>query len=222
MLAFVRTGATPKKGKSRYWRNGTIPWVTSGSTRGLVVNSATDFVTSAALNETNLTIFPPGTLLIAMYGEGKTRGSCAELEIPATTNQAIAALVTESFSDEVKDWLKLFFHYNYRQIRRRAAGGVQPNLNLGIIKSIPIPLPPLVEMDQAVSKAELAESVESKLTQTILAGNSRIANLLRSVLKNAFEGKLVDQDPNDEPAAELLERIKSGQAELPFTIEFER
>ncbi|MBK9211211.1 MAG: restriction endonuclease subunit S [Anaerolineales bacterium] len=92
-VAKVGTGSTPLRSNERYWKNGTIPWVTSGALNDLFVNEANEFVTEAALKETNVKIFPKGTLLVAMYGEGKTRGKVSELIIDATTNQACAALV---------------------------------------------------------------------------------------------------------------------------------
>ncbi|MFZ1501232.1 MAG: restriction endonuclease subunit S [Giesbergeria sp.] len=81
-LADVGTGATPKRDKSAYWNDGDVPWVTSSVVNGDFVDEASEFVTKLALAETNLTLYPIGTLLIAMYGEGKTRGKCTELRIP--------------------------------------------------------------------------------------------------------------------------------------------
>jgi type I restriction enzyme S subunit len=94
-LAAVGTGATPKRGNDRFWTNGTIPWVTSSVVNERRVAAASDLVTDAALAETNLTLYRPGTLLVAMYGEGKTRGMISELAIEAATNQALAAIVLE-------------------------------------------------------------------------------------------------------------------------------
>ena len=85
-LAEVGTGATPKRDKAAYWNDGDVPWVTSSVVNGDYVEEASEFVTALALAETNLRVYPAGTLLVAMYGEGKTRGKCTELRIPATTN----------------------------------------------------------------------------------------------------------------------------------------
>ena len=76
-LCRVGTGATPKRGDSRYWLGGDVPWVTSSVVNGRFVDHPTEFVTATALSETNLKLYPPCTLLVAMYGEGKTRGRCA-------------------------------------------------------------------------------------------------------------------------------------------------
>ncbi len=107
LLAEVGTGTTPTRSDLSYYDGGTIPWVTSGALNDLVVSSTKEFVTDKALQETSLTLFPPHTLLLAMYGEGKTRGKVSELLIEATTNQAIAAIVLNGPATVVRRYLKL-------------------------------------------------------------------------------------------------------------------
>jgi type I restriction enzyme S subunit len=142
-LADVGTGATPLRSNQSYWNGGTIPWVTSGALNRRLVSEPTELVTVKALKETNLTIYPAETLLVAMYGEGKTRGKCAELQIEATTNQAIAALEFEEESAPCRPFVRTFLEKNYEEVRRQSSGGVQPNLNLGIIRAVVVPLPPI-------------------------------------------------------------------------------
>ena len=155
-LAEVGTGATPDRGRrERYFTNGTIPWVTSGCVNTTYVRKPTEHVTEDALRECNLTLYPKGTLLLAMYGEGKTRGMCAELGIESTTNQALAAILAPA---AVRGYLKLFLFKNYEDTRRAATGGVQPNLNLGMVRNIEVPLPPLAE------QAAIVEAVEDQLS----------------------------------------------------------
>ena len=97
-------------------------------------------------------LYPPGSLLVAMYGEGKTRGKCAELLIPATINQAIAAIVWEPESVSCKPYIKAFLLNSYEMMRGQASGGVQPNLNLQIVKSLAVPLPPVAEQSEIVGR----------------------------------------------------------------------
>jgi len=169
-------------------------------------------VTQRALDETNLSIYEPGTLLLAMYGEGRTRGKCSELMIRATTNQAIAAISTH---DYLRGYLKLFLMKNYEDIRKTASGGVQPNLNLGIVKAIEVPLPPPAEQHRIVAEVERQFSFIESAHRTVDVALARSAALRRSVLKAAFEGRLVPQDPSDEPASLLLERIAAERAAAP-------
>lgn len=141
-LAEVGTGATPSRSNPAFWTGGDIPWVSSSVVNADQVTEATEFVTEQALAETNLTVYPPGTLLLAMYGEGKTRGKCAELRLHATTNQALAALRS---SADVRSYLRHFLEHNYEEMRKVASGGVQPNLNLSLVRSVCVPLPPVAE-----------------------------------------------------------------------------
>jgi len=204
-LGEVGTGATPNKGqKSRYYTGGTLPWVTSSCVNARWVRAATEFVTPAALEECNLTLYPAGTLLLAMYGEGKTRGKCSELLIEATTNQALAAI---QIAQDLRGYLKVFLAKNYDQTRRGASGGVQPNLNLGIVREIALPLPPQAEQELVVEAVESQLSVIDQLEAELAAKFKSIQALRQSILRQAFVGKLVPQNPNDEPASELLKRI---------------
>jgi type I restriction enzyme, S subunit len=189
-IASVGTGATPLKGKKDYYENGRIPWVTSGSLNEEHVTSPTEFVTERALKETNLTVYPKHTLLLAMYGEGKTRGKCSELLIEATTNQAIAAIYFAKHDIRVKPLLKYFLLKNYSDIRRLSSGGVQPNLNLGIVKRTVLPFPPIEEQIRIVQEIESRFSVADKLEETITNSLQQAEALRQSILKKAFQGKL--------------------------------
>ena len=92
-FADIGTGATPLRKNTKYYDGGTIPWVTSGALNEIFIETAEEYITPVAINETNAKVFPKHTLLIAMYGEGKTRGKVSELLIEAATNQACAALI---------------------------------------------------------------------------------------------------------------------------------
>lgn len=211
-LATVGTGVTPLRSKLHYYVNGDIPWVTSGALNQELVSKAAEYVTSLAMDECRLELYPTGTLLVAMYGEGKTRGKCSELAMPATVNQAIAALVLEGWAHDCKPYLKSFLLKSYDDMRNQASGGVQPNLNLQIIRSIAVPLPSLAEqrvvadvLDNGLSAANAQQSfIEHALRQS----TAQRQNILRA----AFAGQLVPQDPADEPASALLERIRAERA----------
>ena len=190
-IAKVGTGATPLKGNKSYYENGKIAWVTSGALNNEFVRSATDYVTELALKETNLSLYPKHTLLLAMYGEGKTRGKCSELLIEATTNQAIAAISFENHDIRVKPFLKYFLLKNYNDIRMLSSGGVQPNLNLGIVKKTQLPFPPLEEQHQIVQEIESRLSVADKMEESIVQSLQQAEALRQSILKKAFSGELV-------------------------------
>ncbi|MEH1822093.1 MAG: restriction endonuclease subunit S [Nostoc sp.] len=213
-LADVGTGATPLRNEPKYYENGIIPWITSGALNNLFIDKAEEFITPIAIQETNAKIFPKNTLLVAMYGEGKTRGKVAELLIEAATNQACAALILGGLASKIQPLVKLFFQKNYTDIRKLASGGVQPNLNLSMIKSTFLPIPPLqeqVEIIQVVSRLmSMIEIVEKQYQYT----GDKLHRLNQSILAKAFRGELVPQDPDDEPASVLLERIRAKREKL--------
>ncbi len=184
-LADVGTGATPKRGVDRYWSAGSVPWVTSAALNDPYVDVAGECVTEHALAETNLTIYQPGTLLIAMYGEGKTRGKCAELRLRATTNQAIAALECHA---DVRRYLKLLLWHQYEAIRSRALGGAQPNLNLSMVRSIVVAMPPEHEQTRVCAEVDRLLSGADQLGSIVDGHLQRVVRLRLAVLQRAFGG----------------------------------
>ncbi len=150
----IGTGVTPLKSEKKYYNEGNIPWVTSTLTTNRYISETQTYITEYALNTLNLKLYPVHTLIIAMYGEGKTRGQISELLIPATTNQACAALVSVIYNKETIDYMCYFFQYFYESLRALAHGGNQPNLNLQKIKEVCIPLPPLAEQKRIAETLE--------------------------------------------------------------------
>lgn len=214
-LANVGSGTTPRRGDASYWEDGTVPWVTSGSITNGIICEAREFVTERALRETSLRLWPAGTLLVAMYGEGQTRGRCAELGIEATCNQACAAISLLAPLRAYKHFVRLSFDANYSANRRLASGGVQPNLNAGLIKDMVLSLPPPEQQSRIVAEVDRQFSFIDACERAVGIGLARSAGLRRSVLKAAFEGRLVPQDPSDEPASVLLDRIRAERAARP-------
>jgi type I restriction enzyme, S subunit len=186
-----------------------VPWVTSGALNAPFVREPSGYVTERALTETNLRLFPAHTLLVALYGEGKTRGKCSELLIEATTNQAVAAIEMRGLASSLREFLKWYFVYNYEAFRQRAAGGVQPNLNLGIVENTPIPLCSIEEAQEIANILGAAISVADELDAEISLQIEKTKRLRQSILKMALSGALVTLDPSDESAAVLLDRIKA-------------
>ena len=86
-----------------------------------------------------------------------------------------------------------------------------PKIDQGTIQRLPVPLPPLAEQEQIVAEVEERLSVTAAAERQVEADLARAARLRQAILKRAFAGKLVPQDPNDEPAGVLLERIRKAR-----------
>ena len=185
-LGYVGTGATPATENKTYYENGHVPWITSSATGLPFVREAESFITEKALLETNCTIYPKHTLLVAMYGQGKTRGQVTELLIDAATNQACAAIVIPEQFLQTNHFTKLVIRENYHRIRELAQGGSQPNLNLSKIKSSLVPLPPLAEQAAIVERVEALMTTCRLLEAEIEHARTHAAHLLQAVLKEAF------------------------------------
>jgi type I restriction enzyme S subunit len=202
----VKPGGTPSRKKPEYW-NGNIPWISSGEVANCILNGTQEFITQLGVENSNAKTNPPGTVLLAMIGEGKTRGQAAILNIEAATNQNVAAIrcaSTSILSKYVFFWLQS----RYEKNRTRGSGGMQQALNARIIKEMPIPISPIEEQKVIVSEIERRFSVIYQIEKTIDKSLAQAEKLRQSILKKAFEGTLVPHDPNDEPASVLLERIK--------------
>lgn len=166
-----------------------MPWVTSGALNNEFVSAADEYITDLAVQETNAKLFPAHTLLVAMYGEGKTRGKVSELLIDATTNQACAAIVMDGLPAIVRNYVKFFFLKNYEDIRRLSSGGVQPNLNLSHIKATAIPLPPFAEQQRTVAEVDRRFTRVRGVESQIEANSLRSDRLRQSILAEAFSGR---------------------------------
>lgn len=183
-IASISSGSTPNRNNSEYW-NGNIAWVTTGELSSGHVNHTSELITVKAAKETKMRIYPQGTLLMAMYGQGKTRGTVAILEIDAAVNQACAAIT-------VKDGKSKFLFYqlknSYQDIRKLSNTGNQENLNADIIKTYQVPWAPdeeqeristiLTTQDKVIKLKEkrLAEKQRQKkyLMQQLLTGKKRL------------------------------------------------
>lgn len=214
-IAEVGTGATPKRGNAEYYAQGTIPWVTSGAVNQGLILQADEFITELAIRETNCKVFAAGTLLVAMYGEGKTRGKVAMLGLDAATNQALAAVRIRKPEISAPQYVYLFLQSVYLSLREEAAGGVQPNLNLSIVKAIQLPLPSLGEQHEIVRRIESVFARIDRLAAEAARALALVGKLDEAILTKAFHGELVPQDENDEPAEKLLERIRSERQATP-------
>lgn len=207
----VETGSTPKRDNDNYWLNGKIPWIKSGQVVNEDIFEADEYITETALKETNAKLYPVNSVLIALYGEGKTRGQVGILKFEATSNQAVAAMVNPFLHPVTIKYVFYFGLSQYQEIRKEASGGNQPNLNIGKIKKWKLDFPPLKEQEEIVKRVDnlflTVDTIEKRYREL----KSKIEMLPKNILDKAFKGQLVEQDENDEPATTLLDRIMKSK-----------
>lgn len=183
-IATITSGSTPSRQHPEYW-NGGIPWVTTGELATSPILKTVETISEVGREKASLRKYSKGTLLMAMYGQGKTRGTVSILGIDATINQACAAISTQS-----NDTMFLFYQlqYRYESIRRLSNVGSQENLNAEIIASISIPLPSLKtqrriaailaaadrEIDGLAHEIDAWKEKRKALSQLLLSGKVRV------------------------------------------------
>ena len=197
-----QSGATPSRGVKAFF-GGSIPWLKTGDLNDDYVNDIPERITDKALKETSVKLNPEGSVLIAMYGA--TIGKVGILTFPATTNQACCAC--SEFCGVDNRFLFYFLISHREEFIRQAGGGAQPNISKEIIVNTPIPVPPIEEQKRIVREIEKWLSVLKNIDKSSLFIQAGINACKAKILDLAIHGKLVPQDPSDEPAIELLKHI---------------
>ena len=197
-----QSGATPSRGVKAFF-GGSIPWLKTGDLNDDYVNDIPERITDKALKETSVKLNPEGSVLIAMYGA--TIGKVGILTFPATTNQACCAC--SEFCGVDNRFLFYFLISHKEEFIRQAGGGAQPNISKEIIVNTPIPVPPIEEQKRIVREIEKWLSILKNIDKSSLFIQAGINACKAKILDLAIHGKLVPQDPSDEPAIELLKHI---------------
>lgn len=182
-LCDVVTGATPLRGGDEYY-GGDIPWVKTGEVDGYVIYKTEENITHKALSSSNCKLNPVGSIVLAMYGQGKTRGKVGILGVEAATNQACA--VIKPSSKIMMEYLYFYLQISYEALRSLGQGAGQPNLNLSIVKGFPVPLPS--EIDQ-MRFVKVCQSVGrfKKISFAVARDSSEFFSALS---QKAFSGQL--------------------------------
>lgn len=185
-VATVESGATPDRDNSTYW-GGNISWFKTGELGQKIVYESEEQISAQALNETSVRLFRKGTVLIAMYGQGKTRGKTSILGKDSCTNQACAGITLQK--GMTPEFLHYFLVASYDPIRQTAQGSGQPNLSVALISNWRICEPPIDEQEIIVNH------LESKTAEidALIASKERQVELLReyrkSIISEAVTGK---------------------------------
>ncbi|UZD22298.1 restriction endonuclease subunit S [Algoriphagus halophytocola] len=180
----VGTGGTPSRKREQEFYNGTIPWAKTTEVNGSLIYDTQEKITELAIKESNCKIYPENTILLAMYGQGKTRGNVGMLKIEAATNQACAALSPSESVNQI--FLFYALKYSYVFLRSLARGGNQENLNLKIVGELPMILPDRQLQDTYERLVNEIEILRSYYTSS----SNLLDELYSSLGKKALKGEL--------------------------------
>ena len=179
-LTDVISGGTPSRDVNEYWEGGTIPWVKTTELQNNIITEIDEHITEAGLDNSSAKLVPAGTVLIAMYGQGKTRGMTGYLGVEACTNQACACILP---SDSINQkFLWQFFVLSYDNLRDMAKGGNQPNLNGNIIKNYPVLYPPMELQGQFATFVEQTDKSKLAIQQSL----DKLELLKKSLMQEYF------------------------------------
>ena len=197
-----QAGGTPNRANKSYY-GGEIPWLKTGDLNDGIIKEIPESITEEAVRNSSAKLNPTNSILIAMYGA--TIGKLGILSFPATTNQACCACI--EYSAVEKYYLFYFLLSHRRHFIYKGGGGAQPNISKEIIVNTAIPLPPIEEQRRIIKAIEewfeiinIIEINKAEVLESIIVAKNKILDL-------AIHGKLVPQDPADEPAIELLKRV---------------
>ncbi|MHA0701411.1 restriction endonuclease subunit S [Escherichia coli] len=187
-ISRVTSGGTPNRAISEYWQNGTIPWIRTTEVQNCILQpeDAKEYISELGLRKSSAKLIPENTILLAMIGQGKTRGQIALLKFEAAINQNCAAIIFGKSQEP-----EFYYHYllsQYENIRNLSNSAGQSNLSGALVKAINVLVPPYNEQkkiaqilstwDKAISVTEklLTNSQQQKkaLMQQLLTGKKRL------------------------------------------------
>ena len=183
----ISTGTTPSTEKTDYYK-GNIPFVKTAEVVNNRITKTQICISQQAVEDYRLKLYPPGTVLMAMYGQGKTRGQVAILDIAATTTQNAAAIVPEQSLDS--EYLWIWLRGQYLKLRQMGYQGDLSHLSLKYVKELKIPFPSITEQKLIVRKLFEQVAGAEQLHKSLEAQLNAITNLPATLLRRAFNGEL--------------------------------
>jgi type I restriction enzyme S subunit len=185
-------GSTPRSGEDRYYVDGTVPWVNSSVVNQPEVWEPSKQVTQSAVDECHLPKVKPGSILVALTGQGKTRGAATILRITSTINQHLAFIEPDK-SFWVPDYLLWVLRSNYEYLRRISSenGATKGGLTVGDLRDLKVSMPGKEEQSRLVNKLERAsahiDTLIAKAVEHIALAKERRAALITAAVTGQFD-----------------------------------
>lgn len=204
-ISTIYAGGTPSKTNQSFWENGTVPWINSGAVNQGLITKPSTLITEQAYQNSSAKWIPKGSLVVALAGQGKTKGMVAQLAIDSTCNQSMGAIVPEC--SEHSRYLYWWITSNYQNIRNMAGGDLRDGLNLEHLGSIQCPQPSIAE---SVSIANFLDHETAKI-DTLIEKQQQLIKLLKekrqAVISHAVTKGLNPQAPMKDSGVEWLGEV---------------
>lgn len=212
-LAKLESGHTPRKSISSYWENGDVPWLSLQDIRaadGKEIHQTKHMPTMLGIENSSARLLPKGTVCF-----------CRDISVGYVTIMGKSMSTTQHFAnwickeELIPKYLMFAFMASREHLTRSGQGSTVKTIYMPALKELRLSLPPLEEQTEIVRRVEQLFAFTDQLEAKIKTAQARINHLTQSILAKAFRGELVPQDPNDEPASELLARIHAQRAAEP-------
>ncbi|NTW84409.1 MAG: restriction endonuclease subunit S [Chlorobiaceae bacterium] len=185
-VAKIQSGGTPSRDIPENWNGGTIPWVKTGEINYCEIIDTEEKITQTGLSNSAARLFPSGTLLMAMYGQGITRGKVGFLGIDAATNQACASIIPNNKDYILSIYLYYYFEYHYENLRLLGHGANQRNMNAALIRGFPLAYP---KPEEQKSIGKILGSLDNK-HKTCKQKQIQLQGLFRTLLHELMTAKI--------------------------------
>jgi len=182
-VASLRTGTTPDTTRTDYYL-GDVHFVKTAEINNNIINDSITHISRQAVSDYSLTVFPKGTVLMAMYGQGKTRGQVAYLNVPACTTQNAAAITPKDCVEP--RYLYFYFLGQYDRLRKHGIEGHISHLNLAYLKTFEIPLPPIATQRAIVAEIEAEQALVAANRELITRFEQKIQTTLARIWGEDF------------------------------------
>jgi len=189
----LMTGGTPSKKKKEYFEKGDINWLVSGDIHKKEIQECNGKITSLGLEKSNAKYLPVNSVMIALNGQGKTRGTVAMLRIKATCNQSLVSIYPKDLSKLIPEFIYVNLNSRYHEIRKLTgdSGNDRRGLNMPLLKKISLSIPKSIEEQKNIIESFY---ILKNNTDSIVENNSKKISLLndlkKSILEKAFKGEL--------------------------------
>ncbi|MDI9719850.1 restriction endonuclease subunit S [Acinetobacter junii] len=203
-ISKIYAGGTPDRNRLDYWVKGEIPWINSGAVNQVIIKEPSEYITELGLKNSSAKYIPVNSLVMALAGQGKTKGMVAYTSIETTCNQSMAAIVPKNYHYK---FLYYWLDSNYQNIRNLTGGDNRDGLNLAVLSNIPCPKISIVEQTQIVSFLD----TETTRIDNLIAKQEKLIELLeeqrKSIISHAVTKGLNPNAPMKDSGVEWLGEV---------------